>query len=128
MMVEHPEQALEGFVSRLAEPDRRLMEDPEVRRLALEDVTEAMRSGSEGFFEERMAGYVLDRGFELADVEVPVTGFHGSEDNWIPVDVGREMARRLPDGKLRETDGIAHFPPRSVQTEILAALASEPMH
>ena len=127
MMVEQPEQALEGFVSRLAEPDRRLMEDPEVRRLVLEDVTEAVHSGSEGFFEERMAGYVLEWGFELADVEVPVTVFHGSEDNWIPVDVGREMARRLPDGKLREIDGIAHFPPWWVHTEFLTALAGEPM-
>ena len=121
MMLEHPQQAFEGFVSRLTEPDRRLFADPALRRLALEDATEAVRPSSEGFFEERMAGYVLDWGFRLADVTVPVTVFHGAGDVWVPVQVGRELARRLPDANLREIDDIGHFPPQSLHTELLAA-------
>lgn len=126
MMLEHPEQAFEAFLSRLTEPDRRLFAEPAARRLALEDSTEAVRSGSEGFFEERMAGYVLDWGFRLAEVAVPVTVFHGAGDVWVPVEVGRELAHRLPEADLRQIDSIGHFPPWSLHTELLAAVVGEP--
>ena len=120
-MLEEPDAALAAFVSRLAAPDQSLLQDPAARALARDDATEGIRVDSEGFFEERMAGYVLDWGFRLNEVEVAVQVFHGTEDLWIPAAVGRSLAERLPSAQLHELDGVGHFPPWGSHGALLRA-------
>ena len=63
------------------------------------------------------SGYVEDSklatghwGFELEDVEYPgIRLWYGKEDVNTPPEMGRYMARRLPNALLKEYGGKSHF-------------------
>jgi pimeloyl-ACP methyl ester carboxylesterase len=120
-MLDDPDGVLEAFVEQLAPPDREVLGHAGGWAVARDDATEGVRPGIEGFFEEHTAGYVLDWGFRLADVDVPVDVFHGTEDTWIPVGVGELLTERLPQGRLRALGGRGHVPPWEVHAALLRA-------
>lgn len=117
---------LDEPISQLSEPDRLLFRDPAHRAIAVPAIEEAMRPGIEGFFEERMAGYVDPWGFELREVVVPVLVFHGDEDEWVPPEVGRALARHLPHATYHEFRGVGHFLAPEQQRVVLRRLIEEP--
>lgn len=125
MMVSAPGEAIRFLISQqLGDPDLHVLDDRTMFDMVVEDGTEAVRQGVEGFFEERMAGYVLDWGFHSSEVQVPVSVFHGTDDRWVPVAIGRELADRLPDGRMREVEGLGHFPARWLHDELVGAVTT----
>ena len=46
----------------------------------------------------------------VGSVQVPVLVLHRENDPWIPVDLGRDMAARLPTATLVELPGVDYFP------------------
>lgn len=123
MMLSDIDRALEQAIrSGFGDPDEHVLDDPTMSNMLADDGLEAMSQGVEGLFEERMAGYVLDWGFETSDVAVPVTISHGSDDRWIPVEVARELASRLPEADLFERDGCGHFPTWSTQDHLIGTV------
>lgn len=58
-------------------------------------------------------------GFDLADVECPVTIFHGEEDRLIPFAWGPEMAESLPQGRLIAIPDAAHLWPVNAWAKVL---------
>jgi pimeloyl-ACP methyl ester carboxylesterase len=74
--------------------------------------------------------YRMNREIDVRDVlptvRVPTLVLHGSEDEVVPIEVGTDMARRLPSARLVELAGIGHLALRSggdrIQTEIQAFL------
>lgn len=122
MMVSDPDETIRFLISKqLGEPDLHVLDDPAMLEMVREDGVEAVKQGVEGFFEERMAGYVAEWGFLTADVSVPVTVFHGTDDRWVPVEIGSELAARLPDGRFRPFDGLGHFPAWTIHDDLLDA-------
>lgn len=125
MMVSAPEEAIRSLISQqLGDPDFHVLDDGAMFDMVVEDGTEAVRQGVEGFFEERMAGYVFDWGFHSSEVSVPVSVFHGTDDRWVPVAIGRQLADRLPNSRMREIQGLGHFPAWSVHDELLGAVTA----
>lgn len=123
MMLSEPEETIQYLVSnQLGEPDLHVLDDPRMLDMVVRDGTVAVKQGVEGFFEERMAGYVDEWGFETGDVPVSVTVSHGTADRWVPVDIGREIAKRLPHGRFRPFEGLGHFPAWATHDELLGAV------
>jgi pimeloyl-ACP methyl ester carboxylesterase len=68
------------------------------------------------------------QGFDVRDrlgaMCVPTIVLHGSRDSFFAVDVARDLARRLPRGKLRLVPGAAHMLPLTHGQEVVAAVRS----
>jgi pimeloyl-ACP methyl ester carboxylesterase len=68
------------------------------------------------------------QGFDVRDrlgaVRVPTIVLHGPRDSFFPVDVARDLARRLPRGALRVVPGAAHMLPLTHGQEVLAAVGA----
>jgi pimeloyl-ACP methyl ester carboxylesterase len=76
------------------EPDEMLLREPAVRAMFLASIREAVRSGLDGYTSDE----VLERtpwGFQLSDVDVGVTLWHGDQDPYIPRAHAEAMAARL---------------------------------
>lgn len=65
-------------------------------------------------------------GFDVRDrlpqITVPTIVLHGPRDSFFPVDVARDVARRLPRGELRVVPGAAHALPLTHGEEVVRAV------
>jgi pimeloyl-ACP methyl ester carboxylesterase len=69
---------------------------------------EALRSGADGTRED----YRILRspwGFRPEDITIPVTLFHGEEDELCPVKHAHDLADRIPQARLKMIPGQGHF-------------------
>jgi pimeloyl-ACP methyl ester carboxylesterase len=105
------------------EPDQRMLEDPEVRAMYLEQILEAVRAGLEGYGWDE----VVERnpwGFRLADVKAEVYLWHGDRDPYIPRSHVEAMASQIADCRIRFYPDEGHGLIITRWPEILAALTS----
>ena len=58
--------------------------------------------------------------YDPTDVDVPTLVQWGSEDEWIPVDVGRQLASAIPDAEFRRYDGVGHIAMEEAPNETAA--------
>ena len=63
-------------------------------------------------------------GFDVADVGCPVDVWHGTQDEYVPLDLGRELAEQLPLATLHEVAGAGHFLAYSRWADVLAPFAT----
>ena len=103
-----PLQALELIAPHEPPPDRAILARPEVRAAIVDDLRQALRQGSRAVLDDlRLLGQPW--GFRLEDIAVPVELWHGEADAQVPVAVGRQVARRLPDCRARFVPAAAHL-------------------
>lgn len=48
--------------------------------------------------------------YNITDVDVPTLFQWGTEDTWLPVSFGRELADRIPDSRFETYEGVGHAP------------------
>jgi pimeloyl-ACP methyl ester carboxylesterase len=123
-MLHDPDAALDAFATRtLSEADLALMRDhPTLRGMMKICAADHVAAGTEGMFEERMAGHIMDWGFELSDVPLHVHVFQGADDAMLPATVGRALADRLPRATYHELPGGGHFLPLAREREVVGVL------
>jgi pimeloyl-ACP methyl ester carboxylesterase len=105
------------------EPDRRLLEDPEVRSMFVEMIRESVRSGLSGHAWDE----VIERnswGFSLKDIEMEVHVWHGDQDQYIPPAHAEQMGHLLPACQLTIYPDEAHGVIIARWKEILSSLTS----
>ena len=103
-----PLQALDLITPYEPPADRAVLARPEVRAAVVDDLREALRQGSRAVLDDlRLFGEPW--GFRLEDIKVPVELWHGEQDAQVPVGVGRQVARRLPDCRARFLPDAAHL-------------------
>lgn len=98
-----PHRFVEAAVAAMVPSDRRVMDDPGMRAILVENACEVYRQGGRGMYDE---GMLLARpwGFDPEEVRVPVVWWHGEADLTVPAAMGRHMAATLPRC-------VAHFYP-----------------
>lgn len=86
----------ERDIAALPGADRAVLADVAIKEMRNVSMLEALRQGSEGLYEDVV---LLRRnwGFNLSDISVPISLWHGESDNIVAVNFGRELARRLPE-------------------------------
>src|SRR5215211_723234 len=108
MLREDPEAWYAGFVAEVAEVDRRVLERPEVRSIAIQMLQEAVRQGTVGWVDD-----VLRLGrpwlFSLDEVVADVTFHHGEDDGNVPPQYAKELAERIPGSRLHLHPGEGHI-------------------
>jgi pimeloyl-ACP methyl ester carboxylesterase len=101
--------------------DKAIMDDPAWQRGLVEDVTEALRPGAEGWADEGMA-LALEWDIDPADARCSVTWWHGEHDANAPLAAVRRVLERMQDVDLRVWPEAGHFEPYLQHDEILAEL------
>lgn len=102
--------------------DRRWLSMPEVSRVAVDTLREALHKGAWGYVQD-IRVLALPWGFDLAGVHVPVELWHGEEDNVIPLHHGHYLASVVPSATLRICPGEGHMVLWNHLAEILTAAA-----
>jgi pimeloyl-ACP methyl ester carboxylesterase len=88
----------------VSEADRRAV-TPELGDFMAEDCKRALAAGVWGWFDDDRAIFA-DWGFDLLDVRVPLSIWHGAQDRFVPIAHGEWLAAHLPArAHLRPDDG-----------------------
>ena len=113
----------EGTVNRLSATecvfDQEVIRD--YREIFLYDKLEAMRQGTSGFLGDLI---ILSRpwGFRLEDINIPVHLWHGELDDTVVPEVGRYVAKTIPDCRATFLPDAGHLLFARHMDAILAAL------
>ncbi len=68
----------------------------------------AVRTGIAGWRDDDLA-FVTDWGVSLGAVDVPVSIWQGDDDNMVPMEHGRRLARLIPGARLHLLPGEGHL-------------------
>jgi pimeloyl-ACP methyl ester carboxylesterase len=117
------ERARQRMATWAPEPDRKLLERPEIGDGFMACFEEACRHGVRGAVEDT-ALIARPWGFDLTTIAVPVLLWHGEQDRNVPVASGRYLAGAIPRCRATFYPNDGHLSvPLSHQEEILGALA-----
>ncbi|TML91398.1 MAG: alpha/beta hydrolase [Actinobacteria bacterium] len=111
-----------GFARLMPEGDRRVLGDPALEAMFVDDLT----LGGRRQFQAMVNDFVLigrPWGFRLADVRVPVRWWHGDSDPFVPLEQAQRTAAVLPDCELVVRAGESHLGDFAAADEVLTTLA-----
>jgi pimeloyl-ACP methyl ester carboxylesterase len=116
-------RAGERMAASFPEPDRTLMQRPEIRDGFMTCFLESCRQGTRGpVWDVRLMARPW--GFDLAAITVPVLLWQGERDRNVPAAHGRYLAGAIPTCRAKFFPDEAHLSlPLNHQREILGALA-----
>lgn len=114
-------QAMDLFASTMPPGDRRVFEDPAIRKMFIEDLLVGARRHMQAFM---LDTYLFGRpwGFSLREIRVPVHMWYGDADVIVPLAHGEHMARRIPDAVLRVRPEEGHLGGLGASDEIFDAI------
>ncbi len=116
-----PLAAFAGIMETAPEDDQRIMRDPAWQRGFTIGLTEALRSGSGGWFDEGLALH-RDWGIDIERIATDITWWHSDGDRNAPSSAARRLVDRLPNAQFRLwTDG-GHLTGYRLEGEILDEL------
>ncbi len=97
-----------SLFSESSEPDKIALKEKENQELLQGMVTGAFQSGTRGAaWDWRLEA--LPWGFSLAEIQMPVSVWHGEEDKLVPVAHGRTMAKAIPHSQTNFIPGEGHI-------------------
>lgn len=89
--------------------DTTLASDAAFRALLASILRETFAGGANGYRAE-IAAYVGDWAHQLEAVTQPVTIWQGDADNWVPPEMAKALAARLPvPARLELLPGLSHY-------------------
>lgn len=105
------------------ESDRQIMEDPAWQRILVEDVTEALRPGVEGWTDEGMVLFA-PWDFDPSEIRCSVTWWHGADDANSPLVAVERRLAGMEGVDLRVWSDAGHLESYRRHDEILTELLS----
>jgi pimeloyl-ACP methyl ester carboxylesterase len=103
-----PKRILGHIASKLSEPDRRALQEENLKRILSDSFRESVRSGHSGPTSDLVL-YANPWAFRLQEISIQVHLWHGEKDNIIPPSMGRYLAETIPDCKATFYPEEGHF-------------------
>jgi pimeloyl-ACP methyl ester carboxylesterase len=101
------DQVLAALGDLISDADAAVLSDEYAEHVAA-SLREALRNGIWGWFDDDQAA-VADWGFDLGQIEVPVTIWQGDEDRMVPFAHGKWLAEHVSGAKARLLPGQGHL-------------------
>jgi len=119
-----PEKFITRSKAQFPEPDRLILDKPEMTAIYVNMLREAFRSGTAGAdYESKL--YKKSWGFQLQDISAEVYLWHGELDANVPISVGRYVADSIPNCHTTFFEDEAHLSTAyNHMREILSILVS----
>jgi pimeloyl-ACP methyl ester carboxylesterase len=105
----NPKKALKGFLKIMGQPDQEILKNDSVMEVIENMFTEAFRSGSKGVAYEISNLLVMEWGFKLDEVRVPVVFWQGERDNNVPFEWAELMNNEIHNSKLKKYPKEGHL-------------------
>lgn len=116
-----PHAYLASLIARLPRADRSILASPALRAVLVRDMLEAVRQGPGGILRDlQLESSPWDLPFTR--VSCPVSLWHGTRDNVVPLAAVDALAALLPHAQVRKLEGEGHFFVFARWEEILAWL------
>lgn len=107
----------------MKEPDRRILDNPQIADRFIDDQQEGLAQGIRGAIQDLETQWA-SWDFSLTQIRVPVHVFQGKEDVFVPWEFAEHLAATIPDATLHMYDDRGHiFPLWPVYQEELFARA-----
>jgi pimeloyl-ACP methyl ester carboxylesterase len=120
-----PEKLLASFKKQLSAVDYAVFDSPQRLQAARDWTIEAMRQGTKGITWDTLL-YVHPWDFDVAEIQIPITFFHGEQDQSILIAMAKKAISRLPTAKLFAYPNEGHLSVVINQfEEIVRALKNE---
>ena len=116
--------ALYAFARVVPEGDRRVLHDPEIQSMFLDDLIDGTTHQCRALLHD-LALFGRPWGFELGDVTVPVRWWHGDVDPFVPLAEARRAAALLPDVEFVIRPDESHLGEFAAADKVLAVLAED---
>ena len=107
-MIKNTNKIKEQMINQLPEPDKIIFRDPNAARGYIESLREAFKKGVAGPAYE-MQLLLKPWNFNLTDIKIPVTIWHGSLDKQAPISHAKIYADLIPNSQLRILDYEGHL-------------------
>jgi pimeloyl-ACP methyl ester carboxylesterase len=99
--------AVDAFESMVSDADRASV-TPETKSFAAERRKHTLSNGIWGWFDDDIAE-TKPWGFDLHEIEVPVTVWHGAQDRFVPPAHGEWLAEAIPGARAELRPDEGHF-------------------
>jgi pimeloyl-ACP methyl ester carboxylesterase len=99
------EQLFEGMQSVLSPVDAQALTG-ELAQWMYSSAQDALAAGDQGWWDDG-ASHLMNWGFELSEIRVPVKIWHGHQDRMVPIQHGQWLAANSPARKLRSANATA---------------------
>ncbi|RCG27255.1 alpha/beta hydrolase [Sphaerisporangium album] len=119
-----PANLIAALYAELPEVDRRMVANPRVRAMLLENYAEALRHSEDGWVDDAIA-FCSPWGFDLDDIEAPTLLWHGAKDRFSPVAHSRWLAGRIRTATFKLEPDAAHFGALTVLPDVLPWLVRD---
>jgi pimeloyl-ACP methyl ester carboxylesterase len=103
-----PEGTVEQEAEQAPDPDRAVLERPEVRSILVADFAEATYTSTRGMARDAKL-FARPWGFDLGTITTRIHLWHGAEDGNVPIQMGRYMAEQLPNCRPKFLLDEAHY-------------------
>jgi pimeloyl-ACP methyl ester carboxylesterase len=103
-----PDNLMAQVMANLPPADQTALSDPRTRQSFLNMLHEALRQGSRGLAWDAVL-VARPWGFDLRELKLPVTLWHGDADRNAPLTMGGAMAEQLPNSHFHILPGEGHF-------------------
>ncbi|HVN53790.1 MAG TPA: alpha/beta hydrolase [Anaerolineaceae bacterium] len=122
------EDLLDAIIAQLPPVDRQALANPVVVEVIRDDLREAFHQGAGGAVEQAAAIWG-EWGFNLREIHLPVSVFHGGEDRNVPPDAGAYIASMIPGSHARFYPEDGHLSlfinhPDDIMRELITASGS----
>ncbi len=106
MMLKNPKK-MKQMIKQLPEVDQVLFRDPEISKAIINSTIEAFRNGVSGPADE-MKLLFKPWGFDLENIQFPITIWQGTLDKQTPVSHAKICANLIPDSQLKIIENEGH--------------------
>ena len=115
--------ACQAYASVVPEGDRRVLHDPEMEGMFVDDLVLLARGRFQAIVDDARL-FRRDWGFRLAEVEAPVRWWHGDADNIVPLRDAQAAVDLLPHAELVLRHQESHLGGFATADEVLGFLRS----
>ena len=123
-MRKNPNRYYQQIIDNIPQVDRDILSCPELKKSYVNSTYESVRQGERDMLLEQLM-IAKDWGFSVEDVTVPVTLWHGELDNYVPADMARKLAKKLPHSTLNFIPGAGHFLLYRIWDDIVSSLKEQ---